>query len=92
MYEHLLVALDGSDAAERVLPHAEALAEASLEVTLFRAVVSLETLLAQSATSGPGDSASLAPPVDPTPILEAEHAAARPSTWRASWPACAARA
>src|SRR6476469_10707811 len=75
MYEHLLVALDGSDAAERVLPHVEAFADAfHSKVTLISAVVSLEALVAQSSMSGPGDSATLAPPVDATEILEAEHA------------------
>src|SRR5438034_562875 len=74
MYEHLLVALDGSEAAEHVLPHVEALAEAfHSKVTLLSAVVSLEALVAQSAMSGPGESASLAPPVNATEILEAEH-------------------
>jgi nucleotide-binding universal stress UspA family protein len=76
VYEHLLVALDGSDAAEEVLPHVEALAEKfGSTVTLLRAVVSVETLLAETASSGPavGD---VAPPVDPTPILEAEESSA----------------
>jgi nucleotide-binding universal stress UspA family protein len=73
MYEHLLVALDGSEAAERVLPHVEGLAEAfHSKVTVLSAVVSLEALVAQSSMSGPGDSASLAPPVDATELLEAE--------------------
>jgi nucleotide-binding universal stress UspA family protein len=72
MYEHLLVALDGSPAAERVLEHAEALAIAfHSDITLLRATVSAETLLAQTANSGStlGD---VAPYVDPTPILEAD--------------------
>jgi nucleotide-binding universal stress UspA family protein len=74
MYELLLVALDGSAAAEHVLPHVEALAMAfHSKVTVLSAVVSLEALTAQSAMSGPGESASLAPPVDATDILEAEH-------------------
>lgn len=72
MYEHLLVALDGSEAAEQVLPHAEALALACHStVTLLRAVLSIETLIAQSASAGPGVG-DLTPPLDPTPILEAE--------------------
>ena len=76
MYEHLLVALDGSPAAERVLEHAEALAIAfHSSITLLRATVSAETLLAQTANSGTtlGD---VAPYVDPTPILEADQDAA----------------
>ncbi len=76
MYEHLLVALDGSQAAEQVLPHAQALAEKfGSTVTLLRAVVSVETLLAQSATAGPAVG-EVAPPMDPTPILEAEQGSA----------------
>jgi nucleotide-binding universal stress UspA family protein len=74
MYEHLLVPLDGSKTAERALPHAEALADAfHSTVVLLRAVVSAETLLTQSAAGGVGD---MSAPLDPTPILEAEHAAA----------------
>ncbi len=76
MYEHLLVALDGSEAAEQVLPHAEALAQKfGSTVTVLRAVVSAETLLAQSATAGPAVG-EVAPPMDPTPILEAEQSSA----------------
>ena len=44
MYEHLLVALDGSAAAERVIDHAEALAVAfHSTVTLLRATISAES-------------------------------------------------
>lgn len=76
MYEHVLVALDGSEAAEQVLPHAEALAEKfGSTVTLLRAVISAETLLAQAATAGPA-AGDVAPPMDPTPVLEAEQSAA----------------
>jgi nucleotide-binding universal stress UspA family protein len=76
MYEHLLVALDGSPHAERVLEHAEALAKAfHSTITLLRATVSAETLLAQAATGGAtlGDGAAF---VDPTPILDADRDAA----------------
>jgi nucleotide-binding universal stress UspA family protein len=77
MYEHLLVALDGSPAAERVLPHAIALAKAfGSHVTLLSAVVAAETLLAQSAASGSPGVGDVVPPIDPTPILEAEQDAA----------------
>jgi nucleotide-binding universal stress UspA family protein len=72
MYEHLLVALDGSPAAEQVLEHAEALAVAfHSTITLLHATVSAETVLAQTASGGTtlGDVASY---VDPTPIVEAE--------------------
>ncbi len=76
MYERLLVALDGSTAAEDVLDHVEAIAIAfQSSVTLLRATVSPESLLAQTANS-PGALGDVAPLVDPTPILESERAAA----------------
>jgi nucleotide-binding universal stress UspA family protein len=75
MYEHLLVALDGSEAAEQVLQHAEALAGSfKSTITLLRAIVSAETLLAQSA-AGPSVG-EVAPPMDPTPVIEAEEESA----------------
>jgi nucleotide-binding universal stress UspA family protein len=76
MYDHLLVALDGSEPAERVLEHAVALAGAfGSRVTLLRATEGPELLLAQTSAGGPsiGD---VAPAMDPTPILEAEESAA----------------
>src|SRR5207248_2287982 len=77
MYEHLLVALDGSTAAESVLNHTEALAKAfGSKITLLRATVSPEALLAQTTGTGPaaGDIGAL---VDPTPIVEIDHEAAQ---------------
>ncbi len=72
MYEHLLVALDGSPHAERVLEHTEALAKAfGSTVTLFRATVAAEELMAETAGSGQGVG-DVGPMLDPTPILEAE--------------------
>jgi nucleotide-binding universal stress UspA family protein len=70
VYERILVALDGSELAERSLPPAEALAERfGAELILVRAVV-LSTLRAAGAVvvapAGPG------PIVDPTPHLEEE--------------------
>lgn len=71
MYEHLLVALDGSAAAEAVLDHAVALATAfHSQVTLLQATVSAETLLVETAS--PNSVGDVAPLVDPTPIVEAE--------------------
>ena len=70
MYEHLLVALDGSPAAEQVLEHAEAIATAfRSSITLLRASISAEMLLAETAGTGQtvGD---LGPALDPTPIVE----------------------
>jgi len=77
MYEHLLVALDGSPSAERVLDHAEALAAAfHSRLTLLRATAGAEVLLAQTAGGGPGIG-DVTPAMDPTPILEAEQSAAK---------------
>src|SRR5215472_10418148 len=72
MYEHLLVALDGSSAAERVLGHAENLAVAfHSQITLLRATVSAEMVLAEE---GAGDATvgQIAPTLDPEPIIEAD--------------------
>ena len=72
MYEHLLVVLDGSPTAEQILVHAEALAVAfHSTITLVRATVSAETLLAQTATSG-GTLGDVGAFVDPTPVLDAD--------------------
>jgi len=76
MYERLLVALDGSKAAEGVLEHVIALAGAfGSQVTVLRATDSPEVLLSQTSTAGPsiGD---VAPAMDPMPILQAEQTTA----------------
>jgi nucleotide-binding universal stress UspA family protein len=71
MYERLLVALDGSDTAEKVLEHTEAIARAfGSSVTLIRATLSPETLLAE--TSSAETVGEVAPIIDPTPIVEAD--------------------
>jgi nucleotide-binding universal stress UspA family protein len=69
MYERILVALDGSELAERVLPHVEALAKAfGSTLILLQATTSPAKLMAE--LSGDID---LAPAiVDPTEILEEE--------------------
>ncbi len=72
MYEHLLVALDGSSAAERVLEHAENLAVAfHSQITLLRATISAEMVLAEE---GAGDVSvgQVAPTLDPEPIVDAD--------------------
>jgi nucleotide-binding universal stress UspA family protein len=77
MYEHLLVALDGSPAAERVLEHAEALAKAfGSTITLLRATISPEMVLAQT---GGGDATvgQLATSLDPEPVVEADQDSAK---------------
>jgi nucleotide-binding universal stress UspA family protein len=72
MYEHLLVALDGSPAAERVLEHAEALASTfHSHVTLVRATVSVEMVLAEEG-AGDATTGQIAPTIDPEPILDAD--------------------
>jgi nucleotide-binding universal stress UspA family protein len=76
MFEHLLVALDGSPAAERVLDHAEALADAFRStITLLRATISAEMVVAET-TGGETVVGEVAATVDPTPILEADRSAA----------------
>ena len=76
MYEHLLVALDGSSAAERVLDHAEALATAfSSTITLLRATISAEMFLAETA-GGDATVGQVGPLMDPTPVLEADRESA----------------
>src|SRR5919197_174919 len=70
MYERILVALDGSELAERVLPHVESLARAfGSALILLRATTPPERVVAELSA---GEVAAAAPIVDPTPILEAE--------------------
>ncbi len=72
MYGQLLVALDGSPAAERVLEHAIALATAfGSRVTLLRATVSAEMVVAESA-AGDANIGQVAPIMDPEPIIKAD--------------------
>jgi nucleotide-binding universal stress UspA family protein len=75
MYSRLLVALDGSTEAERVLPHVEALATAfGSTVTLLRTCMSTEAVMAQTAGMGPDADDAIAV-MDPTPIVDAERQA-----------------
>jgi nucleotide-binding universal stress UspA family protein len=70
MYARILVALDGSELAERILPHVEALAEKlGSAVTLLRAIPSPGIILAEAA---PGAVPVAGPVVDVTPLVEAE--------------------
>jgi nucleotide-binding universal stress UspA family protein len=76
VYERLLVALDGSAHAERVLDHAEALASAfGSVVTLVRATISAEMVIAETSPNDAGVG-SLGPTVDPTELLDADRATA----------------
>src|SRR6267143_7173876 len=66
MYTRILVALDGSDLAEQILPHVEALAEKfNATVILLRATTPVEqAVAAELRIEGVF--------VDPTPIIEEE--------------------
>jgi nucleotide-binding universal stress UspA family protein len=64
MYAHILVALDGSELAEQILPYVESLAEKfSATVTLLRATLPVENAVAAEL----GIEGIF---VDPTPIIE----------------------
>ena len=74
MYERILVALDGSEIAERVLPHVEALARAfSSTVIVLEVTTSRERLMAELS---PGLDVATPVLLDPTEVLDEEHAAA----------------
>jgi nucleotide-binding universal stress UspA family protein len=70
MYERILVPLDGSARAERVLPPVEPLARAFGSVLiLLRATRPPEQILAEVASA---EALVAAPIIDPTPLIEAE--------------------
>ena len=70
MYDRILVALDGSELAEQILPHVEALArQLGSTVILLRATTSVATVVAQTTAGADPITPGL---VDPTPMLEAE--------------------
>ena len=55
MYERILVALDGSPLAERILPHVEALATRfGSQLTLLRATTPVETVIAETSADPAG--------------------------------------
>jgi nucleotide-binding universal stress UspA family protein len=70
MYERILVALDGSEIAERVLPHVEALAKAfGSTLILLQATTSPARLVAELSGADVDINPGI---VDPTEILEEE--------------------
>ena len=70
MYERILVALDGSEVAEQVLPHVEQLARAfGSTLILLEATTAPEKLAAEL---GAGMDAGAPVILDPEPIVEAE--------------------
>src|SRR5438045_1286915 len=69
MYQEIVVALDGSEFAEKVLPHVEALAaKFESNLTLVRARTPATAIIAETSTM----SANAPVVVDPTPIIQAE--------------------
>ena len=73
MYTRILVALDGSEVAEQVLPHVEALATTfGSAVTLLRATTPDQSLIHPTAHMMPASG----PITDPIPIGEVERRAA----------------
>ena len=76
MFSRILVALDGSTAAEEILPHVEALADKfGATVILLRAIPALERAVAAQAGIAAGS-------VDPTPVIEQEQSGATHSLER----------
>ena len=74
MYDKILLPLDGSEFAERVIPRIEPLAEKlGSALVLLQVTTALETLIAQTT---PGMAGSPGAFVDPQPIMAAEQAAA----------------
>lgn len=74
MYQHIVVALDGSDFAERVFEFVRPLADKfGSSVTLVRATTSPESIMSMPSA----DMIAAEPMIDPTPIVEADQAAAR---------------
>ena len=71
MDDKILVPLDGSEFAARIIPQIEPLAEKLGSVVLLRVTTALETLIAETT---PGMGASPGVVVDPQPIMAAEQA------------------
>jgi nucleotide-binding universal stress UspA family protein len=72
MYRHIVVALDGSPDAEKILPHVAALAKAfGSAVTLLGATESLEMVVAETVPTAVPPEPLLV--VDPVPVVRQEH-------------------
>ena len=74
MYDKILLPLDGSEFAERIIAQVEPLAEKlGSALVLLQVTTSFETLIAETT---PGVSAATPVAIDPTPIMDAEQEAA----------------
>ncbi|MGH2459681.1 MAG: universal stress protein [Chloroflexota bacterium] len=72
MYQQIVVALDGTPEAERILPHVEALAKGfASKVELVWATESPEMIVAETIPVSSPDEPGL--PVNPLPLVEQEH-------------------
>ena len=68
MYDKILIPLDGSEFAERIIAQVEPLADKlGSMLVLMQVTTPLETLIAETTTG-----MAVSAPVDPTPIWEAE--------------------
>ncbi len=72
MYSRILVALDGSDLAEEVLPHVVALAQRFGSTLTLLHAVHLPGLLLTPAAAAPGGVPVAVPVTNPEPLYKAE--------------------
>lgn len=69
MFQKIVLALDGSDAAEGILPYAEELARKfGASITLVRATTSVAELMSVASAGG----IDVPAVIDPTPMIESE--------------------
>jgi nucleotide-binding universal stress UspA family protein len=70
MYERILIALDGSEVAEQILPHVEALGRAlGSTLIVLRAIKTSEQIIAELNAGAVAPATGI---IDPEPIIEAE--------------------
>ena len=75
MYERILVALDGSEVAEQILPHVEALGRAlGSTLIVLRATKTPDQVIAELNAGAVAPAAGI---IDPEPIIEAEREEAK---------------